>query len=73
MRKAIHGVVTTPNAFPATTLKMISMIATDRPSSTLSIDAIKMENPTMVATSNWSTASSAIRRRSYTVSAALMW
>jgi hypothetical protein len=61
-RKSIHGVDVTPSALPAIAPNAISMIATDSPSSTLSIDASRTETPTMVAMSSWSTSPSANRR-----------
>jgi hypothetical protein len=58
-RKSIHGVEVIPSALPATTPKPISMIATERPISTLIMDAIRIEKPTIVAMSSWSTSTSA--------------
>ena len=51
-RKSIQGVVVTPKKFPAITPSVISMIATEMPSSTLSIEAPRIENPRTVAVAN---------------------
>ncbi len=51
-RKSIHGVEVTPKAFPVTTPKAISMIATESPISTLTIEAMRIEKPTIVAMSS---------------------
>jgi hypothetical protein len=52
--KSIHGVLVTPRKFPATTPRAISMIATEMPSSTLTIDAMRMSRPRIVAISRLS-------------------
>ncbi len=53
--KSIHGVLETPRKLPATTPNAISMMATEMPSSTLTIEAMSISSPRIVAMSRLST------------------